>query len=110
MAPVRQRTAVKERPRFSRWLIVFFAIAVVTVSLATRTVDVHIFRQTSVTSSVQKAKTQHRDQDGAQWLPPVVIIEPFYLALSSRVIEPEDDPPVVARVDDCLYNRPPPRS
>lgn len=110
MAPVLQRTAAKETPRFSQWLIVFLAIAVLTVSLATRTVDVHIFRQTSVTSSVQKAKIQHRDQDGARWLPPVVIIEPFYLALSSRAIEPDKEPPVVARVDDCLYNRPPPRS
>jgi len=93
-----------------RCLIALLGILVLTVSLAGRTFDTHLTTRTGITSQSEKAKIQHRDKSGSQWAPALDHAEPFYVAVCSEAVEPEQEPLLSAHVDDCLYNRPPPLS
>ena len=108
----RPRDTGRKRPVLLRWrcVVVVAAIVVLSATLASRTVDVTFHRQPTLTAQAQEPKIQHRDKDGARWAPPVVTVEPFYLAVSPRPVESSDDPMLPVRVDDVRYNRPPPRS
>ena len=93
-----------------RTLIAILGIVVLTTTLASRTADVTVHRLTCATSPTQKAKIQHRNDDGARWAPPALSAEPFYLAVSPRRVEVQQAPLLPTHVDASLYDRPPPRS
>ena len=93
-----------------RCLVVSLAIVTLTISLAGRTFDTNLQTHATVSSQAEKAKIQHRDKSGSQWTPVLDRIELFYVAVCSQAVEPEQEPLLSAHVDDCLYNRPPPRS
>jgi hypothetical protein len=92
-----------------RCLLAIVAILVLTATLASRTAQVTIHRQTTVSADTQKPKIQHRDNDGSKWAPPAVISEPFYLEVFPAPIQRNDDPLLPVHVDKSSYNRPPPR-
>ena len=96
--------------KFSRCLVALLGILVLTVSLAGRTFDTNLHRQTTVTSQSEKERVQHRDKSGSQWAPALDRVEPFYVAVCSEAVEPEQEPLLAALVHECLYNRPPPLS
>ncbi len=96
--------------RVLRCLVALLGILVLTVSLAGRTFDTDLHRQTTVTSQGEKERIQHRDKSGSQWAPALDRMEPFYVAVCSEAVEPEQEPLLSPHVDDCLYNRPPPLS
>jgi hypothetical protein len=93
-----------------RCLVVSLAIATLTISLAARTFDTNLQTHATVSSQAEKAKIQHRDKSGSQWTPVLDRIQPFYVAVCSQAVEPEQEPLLSPHVDDCLYNRPPPLS
>jgi hypothetical protein len=103
--------------RRSRWerlslrgLVAFLTIFILTVSLAGRTFDPNLHSRTSVASQTDKAKIQHRHKSGSQWAPALDLLKPFYVAVCSQAVDPEQEPLFSPHVDDCLYNRPPPLS
>jgi len=85
-------------------------ILALTTSLVSRTFEVRLSRRPSVSTTAEKAKIQHRDKKGARWSPSTASTQPFYLLVVDDAVEPEQKPLLSAHVDDCLYNRPPPRS
>jgi hypothetical protein len=103
-----QRRPAKWERSSLRCLVALLGILILTVSLAGRTFDLKVHNQTSVVSQPQKAKIQHRDKSGSQWAPALDRLEPFYVAVCSDEVEPEQEPLLSPHVDDCLYNRPPP--
>jgi hypothetical protein len=110
MAPVSHERAAEHSRQVWRCLVVSLGILVLTISLASRTVDLSLSTQTSVTSQPQKAKIQHRDRDAFVWAPVLANAEPFYLSVSLERVAPATTPVLSDEVDDCLYNRPPPLS
>ena len=107
---VPQNRPAKRQMTSLRCLVAFLAMLTLTVSLAGRTFDTNLQTHTSVSSQAEKAKIQHRDKSGSQWTPVLDRIEPFYAVVCSQAVEPEEEPLLSPHVDDCLYNRPPPRS
>ena len=100
-----------ERPeQWGRWVVVTLGIVALTISLASRTFDLKLSTQTSLTSQTQQATIQHRDRDACGWAPALANSEPFYLSVSPQPVAPETTPILSEEVDDCLYNRPPPLS
>jgi hypothetical protein len=100
-----------QRPeRLRRWVVVSLGIVALTISLASRTFDLRLSTQTSVTSQAQRATIQHRDRDAFGWAPVLANSEPFYLSVSPQPVAPETTPILSEEVDDCLYTRPPPLS
>jgi len=93
-----------------RSVLVFLGVLTLTVSLASRTVDLNISTHPSVQSQTQKAKVQHRDRDAHGWSPFVTDSEPFYLAVCAKPIMPDKTQVISEQLDTCLYNRPPPHS
>src|ERR1700745_24057 len=78
--------------RLLRCLVALLGILVLTVSLAGRTFDTHLHRQTTVTSQGEKERVQHRDKSESQWAPALDRVEPFYVAICSEAVEPEQEP------------------
>src|ERR1700745_4071637 len=95
---------------FWQCLVVTLAILSLTISLAGRTFDTNLQTHATISSQAEKAKLQHRDKSGSQWTPVLNRMEPFYVALFSVPVKPEQEPLLSPHVDDCLYNRPPPLS
>jgi len=93
-----------------RCLVVSLGILALTVSLASRTVNLKLSAQASVASQAQSAKIQHRDRDAFIWVPALASSEPFYLPVISEPVVSEEAPVLSEQVDSCLYNRPPPLS
>lgn len=93
-----------------RSVLVFLGVLTLTVSLASRTVDLNISTHPSVHPQTQKAKIQHRDRDAHGWSPFVTDSEPFYLAVCAKPIMPDKTQVISEQLDPCLYNRPPPLS
>ncbi len=91
-----------------RCLLALLGIFILTASLTARTCDLNLHSQTSVVSQTEKARIQHRDNSGSQWAPALDCLEPFFVAVCSEAVEPEQEPLLSPHVDDCLYNRPPP--
>lgn len=108
MPPISERQSDNARVRWRAFVSLFGVIAL-TVTLAGRTFDVRVCSRPSVSLQSEKAKIQHRDKNGAQWSPPRPSLEPFYIAVCSEAVQPEQEPPLPGQIDDCLYNRPPPR-
>ena len=95
---------------FFRSVVALAGIVVLTMTLANRTFEVQLHSRTSVSVSGDKAKIQHREKQGSRWSPTLTSIRPFYLPVIEHAVEPEQEVLVSVDVDDCLYNRPPPRS
>ena len=93
-----------------RSLVALAGILVLTTTLASRTFEVRLNNRPSVCSPGDRAKIQHRDKQGSRWSPKLASIHPFYLPVVEDAVEPEQEVLVSVHVDDCLYNRPPPRS
>jgi hypothetical protein len=100
----------KREVSFWHCLVVSLAILSLTISLAGRTFDTNLQTHAAASSQAEKAKLQHRDKSGSQWTPVLNRMEPFYVAVCSDAVEPEQEPLLSPHVDDCLYNRPPPLS
>jgi len=95
---------------FYRSLVALAGILVLTTTLASRTFEVQLHTRTSLSVAGDKAKIQHREKQGSRWSPTLTSIRPFYLPVIENAVEPEQEILVSVDVDDCLYNRPPPRS
>ena len=95
---------------FCRSLVALAGILVLTTTLANRTFEVRLNTRPSASSPGDRAKIQHRDKQGTRWSPKPATIHPFYLPVVEDAVEPEQEVVVSVHVDDCLYNRPPPRS
>jgi hypothetical protein len=100
-----------ERPR-QVWhcLVVSLGILALTISLASRTVNLRLSAQASVASQAQHAEIQHRDRDAFGWAPILASSDPFYLPVVSEPVVLEKTLVRSEQVDTCLYNRPPPHS
>jgi anti-sigma-K factor RskA len=102
--------AWKARLKCWRSLVALAGIVVLTTTLVGRTFEVQLNHRPAVSSSAEKAKIQHRDKQKTRSSPATIAARPFYLLVIEDAVEPEQTPPLSAHVDDCLYNRPPPRS
>lgn len=92
-----------------RSLVALAGIVALTTTLAGRTFEVQLNHRPTVASTAEKAKIQHRDKQKTRSSAAVIAVRPFYLLVIEDATEPEQRPPLSAHVDDCLYNRPPPR-
>jgi hypothetical protein len=95
---------------FRRGLLVCLAIVAFVVTLANRTFRLSRTQTTTVHSTSVNAKIQHRDNDAFQWSAPLAMPLLLWSSAPFRRIVLEGKPPLPLRVDDCLYNRPPPIS
>ncbi len=95
-----------------RWyeLAVVFAIAGLTVSLATRTFQ-HSFPQNhTVKSRSPQPMRQHLDRDAVRWFPPAPIFTNLQIPYSYMNVTPAEPPAIAVLFDESLSNRPPPFS
>lgn len=90
--------------------VALLGIVVLTTSLAARTFEVQLNHRPTVSSTAERAKIQHRDKQKTRPSPSAPVARPFYLLVIEDAVEAEENPPLPVHVDDCLYNRPPPRS
>jgi hypothetical protein len=93
-----------------RPLVALAGIVILTATLAGRTFEVQLTHRPSVAASAEKAKIQHRDKQKTRPSPAVPAARPFYLLVVEDAVEAEQNAPLSIHIDDCLYNRPPPRS
>ena len=93
-----------------RSLVALAGILVLTTTLAGRTFAVQVIHRPTAASSAEKAKIQHRDKQKTRSAPATIAVRPFYVLVIEHVVEPEQKPLFSAHIDDCRYNRPPPRS
>jgi hypothetical protein len=110
MSRVSHERASQRLKQLWRGWVVSLAVLTLTISLASRTVELRLSAQTSVGSQAHQAKIQHRDRDAFGWAPPLANSEPFYVSVSPQPVAPEKTPNLSEEVDHCLYNRPPPLS
>src|SRR3984957_20778869 len=103
----------QERPRHI-WcaMVVLVAVCALTVSLATRyggpwTASSHVVSSVHGHSSVD-AKRQHLTKNAATWVPPLVCFDPLGSPDFHPRIAPAGPPVPGLRLEESLYNRPPP--
>jgi|GEM_PF-3521848 hypothetical protein len=96
-------------PGSMRLLVALVGIVVLTTTLAARTFEVELHHRCAVSSTAEKAKIQHRDKQKTRPSPAAPATRPFYLLVIEDAVEVEQNPPLPVHVDECLYNRPPPR-
>ena len=93
-----------------RWyeLVVVFAVAALSVSVATRTFQ-HSFPQShTVKSSSPQPMRQHLDRDAVRWFPPAPVFTSLQIPCSYLNVAPVEPPAITVLFDQSLSNRPPP--
>jgi hypothetical protein len=102
---------VAERRLFSRrGLLICLACVALVVSLASRIIQLSVAENPTAQADSPKAKIQHLNKDAAQWSAPVASFLLFWLAVTSVEPVSEHKSLLSLHLDNCLYNRPPPRS
>lgn len=106
--PLARFEKVADRRRRSwRGIVIAFAVAALSVSLATRGSHVRFDLNPVAHDNSSFAKVQHRDTDAFEWVSPAPSVSLLWVTTPSALID--FDEPIHFRVlDDSLYNRPPP--
>lgn len=91
-----------------RLLLIVLTVATLTASLVTRTFRIQVLPRVTAQSNSPHALRQHLDRGASSWAPPTLHFAPLLVSeFASRV-------PTVwlrlpsLRLDEKLYNRPPP--
>jgi hypothetical protein len=91
-----------------RWVAVSFLILSLVFSLTTRTFGVAIAHRVTAKSAAAQAVRQHMDRDAAEWTSPVPVLATLLIPTFYPQREPAHAPLGILRLDENLYNRPPP--
>jgi len=86
------------------------AVASLSITLADRVFHQSGSNVPTARSNSENAKIQHRDRLAQHWSAPLKTVHlPSPPAFVARIAFPEEDLPGT-EIDNCVYNRPPPRA